>query len=138
MPAAEVARRFGTPVPVLDLAKLAGIPTLRQANRSYVRLNAQGELVWCATSYRSAQSPDGPEALTLRVDNGLDARYQVFPAGSPSSRTHHPREVPDYLPEPGLLLPFEPGPMAMWTQGPRLFTAVLNPSVAAERVGIKQ
>jgi hypothetical protein len=128
MPAQAAARKYGTPVPILDFAKLAGIVSLTPAGDTYVRLNARGEMVWCSTGYRASQQPDGPSAVTVRLDNGIGRPIPVFPAGSPSSELILPEKV-DYLPEPGLLLSFGPAPTATWTQGGRLFTVALNPSI---------
>lgn len=137
MPASEAARKFETPVPVLDPATLPTSARGLVASRTYVRANAQGQLVWCSTDYRRAGSPNGPTVLTMRLDRGVGRPIPVAPSGSPSSGLIPPVKV-GYLPKPGVVLSLGPGSTALWTEGDALFVvefdASLLPGVSLEQL----
>lgn len=128
LPASEAARRFQAAVPVLDPAALPTAARGLVASRTYVRVNAQGKLVWCSTDYRRAGSPNGPAVLSMRLDRGVGRPIPVAPSGSPSSGLIPPVKV-GYLPKPGLVLSQGPGSVALWTEGDGLFMVEFDSSL---------
>lgn len=137
LPAGEAARQFQVPVPALDPAALPVAARGLVAAETYVRVNAQGQLVWCSTEYRRQGTPGDAPVLTMRLDRGVGRPIPVAPSGSPSSGLIPPEKV-GYLPAPGVVLSQGTGFTALWTEGDALFVvefdSTLLPGVSLDQL----